>query len=89
METFNLEEFGFRPEQRPNYMLMQVEIMRRMTGPELSEEDWVIRYSETFRSLVKSDPDFAKQVANGNESQIDSIIKRLETEAKPEMSAAA
>jgi len=89
METFNLEQFGFSPEQRPNYMLMQVKIMARMVGPDLSEEDWVMRYSEPFRSLVKSDSEFAKQVADGDEGAIDSIIQRLKTEAKPEMSAAA
>lgn len=89
MEEFRLENYGFKPEQGRNYTLMQVRAMERMVGPDLTEEDWVMRYSETFRGLVKSDPEFAKLVANGDESAIDSIIARLQAETKPEMSAAA
>jgi hypothetical protein len=59
----NLEQSGFKPEQRPNYFLMQGRAMARMTGPEMTEEEWVMRYSEPFRRLIKSDTEFARLVA--------------------------
>lgn len=89
MEEFRLENYGFKPEQRPNYMLMQLRLMQRMTGPELSEEQWEKRYSSVFRGLIKSDPEFARLVAEGSEDSLDTIIGRLKAETKPEMSAAA
>jgi hypothetical protein len=87
MEQFNLNEFGFQPEQRPNYMIMQAKIMAKMVGPDLSEEDWVMNYSKTFREIIKTDAEIARRIAEGNDAVIDTIIKRLQTESSPELAA--
>lgn len=70
-------------------MLMQGRAMARMIGPEMSEEDWALRYSKVFQRLVRSDPEFTRLVIDGSGDSLDKIIARLQAETKPEMSAAA
>jgi hypothetical protein len=87
LEQFNLKQYGFQPDQIPNYMLMQVKIMARMVGPDLSEEDWVMSYSKPFREIIKTDAEIAQRIAEGDDTVLDEIITRLSKSPRAELAS--